>query len=72
MKNSVPLSISEQEYVKSSDLYSYNTLLDLKIRKWSLRQALNLSINNPLSWMLGLQEALWGEAKALENVKKRL
>lgn len=70
--DSANLSPTEKAYVDSIDLYSYNTMLDLKIRKWSLRQALNLSSESLISRVFGLQEALWGKATSLESVEKRL
>lgn len=61
-----------QAFVDSTDLYSFNTLLDAKIKKWSLRQALNLSTHSLASKMFGLQEALWDKTTALENVETAL
>lgn len=72
VENSASLSASEKVYVDSIDLYSFNTMFDAKIKKWSLRQALNLSSDSVLSRIFGLQEALWGKATSLGNVEKTL
>jgi hypothetical protein len=75
-KLSIPESENLQEeqkaHVDSQDLYSYNTMLDLKIGKWSLRQALNLSTDSLLSRIFGLRQALWGKATSLANVEHAL
>lgn len=66
------LSREQQMIVLSAELYSYNTMLVLKIGKWSLHQALNLSTDSLLSKIFGLSEAMWGQTTALENVVKML
>lgn len=64
------------------DLYSIETMLDAQLGKeeseeciaatpLSVRQALNLSRNNPFS-LFGLQPPLWGKATSLINVEKQL
>lgn len=72
IQDSAVLSKEEMAYVDSIDLYSFNTMLDLKIRKWSLRQALNLSSDSLISQWFGLQEALWGKTTSLERVENTL
>jgi hypothetical protein len=71
-ENPAFLSDEEKAYVDAIDLYSFNTMFDAKIKKWSLRQALNLSSDSLASKLFGLQEALWGKATALQNVEKTL
>lgn len=72
VERSSPLSLEEKQHVDAVDIYSFNTMLDVRVRRWSLRQALNLSTDSPLSKMFGLQEALWGKATSLSNVEKTL
>ena len=67
-----PLSKKEQDCVDSMDLYTFDTMLRAKIGKYSVRQALNLSSESPFSKIFSLQEALWGQTTALNNVERAL
>lgn len=69
---SITLSEKIKTKIDAMDIYSYTTMLDAEIKGRSLRQALNLSSKSWLRPLMGLQEALWGQTTALENVEKAL
>lgn len=53
--------------VSRSEIYTYGTMLDLRVGELSLRQSLNLSTRLGSQW-----EVVWGKATALINVENSL
>lgn len=71
-KSPVTLTAEQKNHVESIDLYSFKTMLQAKIGKWSLSQALNLSTGGWMTKIFGQQEVLWGQANALKNLEAHL
>lgn len=67
---SYALSADEKRQLDNVDLYTTRTMFDVKINRWSLKDACNLSTNSLASQLFGLQVSMWGRTGTLENVER--